>query len=302
MAYRTAPGLRAQAPSPIALPGDPVSAGPGALAQHDGATRQAPASRSDAGRDPGRAGPPASPARPDRPGESPPFDLRAWAERFVHETLARLPGVTEADLAALRVQAATLGDEPQGERADPSAVRLLRDRRALEQAAAELARAPAVAADVEATGDDPRGGEVVGLGLATASGRYYVPVGHRSPQTGRPCPDQVTPADAAQALGLAGLPLVAHNAKNMLHRLRDHAGVTPRFTWDTSIAARLLRGDLSAGLGEVVRRELGVNDWDLSREERAQIASLPVDRVAAACCGGCALTLRLMEKQHQCLS
>ena len=56
-------------------------------------------------------------------------------------------------------------------------------------------------------------GEIVGVGLATRAGNYYLPVGHRFEESGRLRPDQLPLDVVVRELRLADLPLIAHNAK-----------------------------------------------------------------------------------------
>jgi DNA polymerase-1 len=224
-----------------------------------------------------------------------------WAGQLV-AALEQLPSaLSEADLAVLRAQLAGLAEAPAPAATDAGLPIIVRGRRELAQLAERLAAAPAVAIDLETVGLDPRGGEVVGVGLAAAAAAYYVPTAHRFADTKDLLPDQLPPAEVAGALRLDRLPLVAHNAKFELKWLRRHASVEPRFIWDTMVAARLLRSDLPAQLKEVAVRELDVADWALPPKELARIQFLPVERVAVYCAKDARYALELYERQKKCL-
>lgn len=226
------------------------------------------------------------------------------AAEWAAQLLARLAGqanFSPDDLAVLQTQAAALTRPAAAACAtDPTVPQVLRRREELPALADRLAAATAVAIDLETSSLDPRQGEFVGIGLAVPDGAYYLPTGHRLAATDTLLADQLMPAEVASALGLEGRPLVAHNAKFEFKWLRAHAGFTPRFVWDTLLAARLLRADLPAGLKEVAVRELDVPDWGLAKQEMSKIAYLPVDRVARYCAKDVWYTLELMRRQTEC--
>jgi DNA polymerase I-like protein with 3'-5' exonuclease and polymerase domains len=226
----------------------------------------------------------------------------AWAAALVARLAAEPAGLADGDLDVLRAQAEALARVavPAGP-ADPAAPEVVRTPERLRQVAALLAGAPAVAIDLETSGLDPRAGEIVGVGLAAGEGVYYVPCAHRFEDTKALLPDQMPFAAVAEELNLGRLPLVAHNAKFELRWLRQHAGMGPRFVWDTLLAARLLHSDRPADLKEVATRELDVPGWGLPPAELRRIQLLPIDRVARYCARDACYTLQLMKRQKACL-
>jgi DNA polymerase-1 len=160
---------------------------------------------------------------------------------------------------------------------------------------------PVVALDIETSSLDPAAGEIVGVGLAVPQHSFYIPIAHRLEATRELRPDQLPLCTVAAVVGFDAKPFVAHNAKFELKWLRHHLAVTPRFVWDTMLAAQLLRSDRPAGLKQVATRQLDVPDWGLAREELAQIQFLPVERAAWYCGHDAAYTLRLFEVQQACL-
>jgi DNA polymerase-1 len=227
-----------------------------------------------------------------------------WAEALVAEMgqLQRpLPG---DELAVLRAQVADLRcaeAERDPAAPDPTLPTLVRDTASLERLAEAVREEPIVAVDLETSSLDHRAGEIVGVGFAVPSGTFYMPTAHRVRETRRLQPDQLPLRRLADIVDLEHAPLVAHNAKFELKWIRHHLRVTPRFVWDTYIAARLLRSDKPAGLKELATRELDVPEWGLNSREMGEIQFLPVDRVARYCAKDCYYTLQLYHLQQACL-
>ena len=231
-----------------------------------------------------------------------PFDLASWAARLIDE----LPDDTPAEeLALLKSQVSALSAAaPAADLLppDPTAPKIVRDRKALKQVAGIVQDAAEVAFDLETSSLDPDSGEIVGVGLATGAGNYYLPVSHRFEDSGLLRPDQLPLDVVVRELRLADLPLIAHNAKFEFKWLRRHAGVDCTFAWDTMIAARLLRSDQSAELKDVAARELDVPDWGMTKAEIERVQFLPIERVARYCAKDCYYTLELYRRQRSCLA
>jgi DNA polymerase I-like protein with 3'-5' exonuclease and polymerase domains len=213
--------------------------------------------------------------------------------------------LSDDEMATCSAQVETIGCPPAKAVAlapDPTAPRVVRDRKTLEEIAGLVGAAAEVAIDLETSGLDSRLGEIVGIGLAIGDDlNFYVPVAHRAPETKLLRPDQLSLHAVVQALHFDRLPLIAHNAKFELRRLCFHAGVTCHFVWDTMIAARLLASHLPADLKVVAARELDVPDWSLSKADMARMQFLPVDQVARYCAKDCRYTLDLYRRQKACL-
>ena len=185
---------------------------------------------------------------------------------------------------------------------DPKKPLIVRDHDTLEKAASSILANADVAIDLETSSLNPRRGEIVGLGIAVAGRTFYFPTGHRSQSDQRLLPDQLPLSDVVTALKLVERPLIAHNGKFELRWLRRHAGIDCHFTWDTMIAAALLRSDQPANLKAVAARELDVLDWSLPAKEMPHLQFLPIDRVAAYCAADCFYTLELYGRQRRCLT
>jgi DNA polymerase I-like protein with 3'-5' exonuclease and polymerase domains len=237
---------------------------------------------------------------PDRKEEF--ADTRTWAASLVAR-LSQGPDAPPADdLAVLNAQlvafstAMTPPPPP-----DPTVPVVVRDQHGVEELGRALATEAIVALDLETSALDPAAGEIVGIGVAANDATFYIPIAHRLQETGALLPDQLSLGAVVEALGLVGRIFVAHNAKFELRWLRHHTGITPKFAWDTMLAARLLRSDLSADLEEVALRELDVPAWGLSKQEIGRIQLLPIDRVARYCAKDVRYALQLMRRQQQCL-
>jgi DNA polymerase I-like protein with 3'-5' exonuclease and polymerase domains len=237
------------------------------------------------------------------PTPQPKFNsTQAWAGHLVEMLSRGAEGLPEEDLAVLKSQLSALTAAPAvTPPADDKPTAVVRRRQDLERLAQALRAGPVVAVDLATSRRDPRAGEVVGVGLAVDGEAYYVPTGHRLEGTWELLPDQTSPADLAQVLGLDRLPLLAHDAKRALKWLRRCAGVAPSFIWDTMLAACLLHSDLPAGLVVTACRELDVPDWGLSARELARVQYMPIDRAAAHCAKDARYTLELYKRQKACL-
>jgi len=225
-----------------------------------------------------------------------------WAANLVHH-LHEHGTISADELRELRGQAEALtaqADVAATLPRDPTLPTIVREQAAMNVLADALAVAPAVAIDIETTSLDHRDGEIVGVGFATAGGTYYVPVGHRSPETDQLWPNQLDVRELAEAVRLSTLPLIAHNAKFEFKWLRWHTGLTPQFLSDTMLAARLLRSDQPADLKRLAERELDAPDWGLPADELTNIQHLSVDQAGRYCAKDCYYTLQLFERQQQC--
>jgi DNA polymerase-1 len=230
------------------------------------------------------------------------FDLSSWARQLIGE----LPEDTPADeLALLDSQFRSLAAQVPVAKTlapDPTAPQIIRDRKVLKQIAGLIEDTVEVVIDLETSALDPGTGEIVGVGLATAAGNYYLPVTHRFPESGLLRPDQLPLDVILRELPLARLPLIAHHAKFEFRWLRRHAGVACTFVWDTMLAARLLRSDQSAELKDVAARELDVPDWGMTKADIGRVQILPIERVARYCAKDCRYTLELYWRQRACLA
>ena len=95
-----------------------------------------------------------------------------WAAELV-QRLQDQESITMDELRELRDQAAALTGQPSVAATlprDPTLPTIVREQAAMNVLADALARAPAVAIDIETTSLDHRDGEIVGVGFATAGG------------------------------------------------------------------------------------------------------------------------------------
>ena len=106
-------------------------------------------------------------------------------------------------------------------------------------------------------------------------------------------PNQLPLTDVLTALQLRTKTLIAHDAKFELKWLRRHGNVDCDFHWDTMIAARLLRSDLSGDLEKVVVRELDVPEWALPPADLKRLLFLPIETIAARCAKDCRYTFEI---------
>jgi hypothetical protein len=239
----------------------------------------------------------------DRPGGGVAHipNLATWSRQLVSKVADELCDDDRAQLDAQIRSLARVEPLAASMPADPTMPRMVRNMKGLKEAAKVLAGADAVAIDIETSDLDPAAGEVVGVGLAAASGTYYLPLAHRFEENGQLRPDQLALGVVATTLKLERLPLIAHKGKFELRWLRRHAGVICNFVWDTMLAARLLHSDRKADLKDLARHELDVPDWGLSKADLKKIQYLPIDRVARYCAKDCWYTLQLFWRQRSCL-
>lgn len=233
-----------------------------------------------------------------------PTTTHQWAAQLLAERRTDPRGLRPADIHLLDTQVAALMNQPDtstGTSVDNLGPTIVRTRDKLGEVAQAINSQPVAAIDLETSSLDPASGEIVGIGLAIPAQAFYVPTAHRIEESNTLLPDQLPLLDVAAAIDFREVPFIAHNAKYELKWLQHHLGVTPRFVWDTMLAARLLRSDLPAGLKVVVLRELDVPDWSLTPGELGVIQFLAVDRVARYCGHDAAYTLQLYERQQRCL-
>ena len=146
---------------------------------------------------------------------------------------------------------------------------------ALAELAEKLARAPALAFDVETTSTDAMTAELVGLAVTSQSGEgYYLPLAHRSrprPLTldqigAKPVESQVVNLDWPQVrerlrpiFANQRLAKYAHNGKYDLMVLRRHGLDVANLAFDTMIAEWLIDpGSRNLGLKNLAWTRLGV--------------------------------------------
>ena len=178
---------------------------------------------------------------------------------------------------------------------------IIRTQAALREAAEQICKATNISLDIETSDLDPRRGEIVGVGVAIEGQAFYFPTAHRFEDTGDLRPDQLPVTDVVERLQLERRQVIAHNAKFEMRWLRHHTGVTLAPTWDTMLAARLIRSDLSADLEDLAVRVLDVPKWGFTPAEMQRLQFMSVDQVASYCAKDCRYTLQIFEEQKKCL-
>jgi DNA polymerase I-like protein with 3'-5' exonuclease and polymerase domains len=178
---------------------------------------------------------------------------------------------------------------------------IVRDDETLRNLVDAVGLADDIAIDLETSGLDPRRGEIVGIGIAVPDWTFYVPVAHRFDKTNALRPGQIPLLTVLAEVELREKNLIAHNAKFEFKWLRHHGNLNLKFGWDTMIAAKLLRSDLSADLEKVAIRELDVPAWSLPMTDMKRMQLLSIDTVAAYCAKDCWYTLQLFRRQRECL-
>ena len=224
-----------------------------------------------------------------------------WVEGMIGELSRQLPA---EEMAVLKSQANALNEATPTCKMlapDPTKPTIVRDQDGLADLAAKVAVAAELTVDLETQGLDPHRGQIVGVGLAVGESTFYIPTSHRFETDGALRPGQLPLIDVMAALRLQEKSLIGHNAKYETKWLSYHGGVKCHFTWDTMIAARLLRSDLPADLKDLAVRELDVPDWGLSKAELKRIQLLPIEMVAAYCAKDCWYTTMLYRRQQACL-
>lgn len=202
------------------------------------------------------------------------------------------------DRARLRHQLEGLKNSKPPEIVQPTPLIVVRDQDSLVILAKALLEEKAVAIDFETEGTDPRVGDVVGVGLATASHKYYIPCGHKF-EDERLLPDQIPFARVFSTLSFDHFQLVAHNAKFELSWILEKTKARPTFAWDTMLAAKCLNPDKKADLKTLAKKYCNASDWALEKDELAAIQYLPVQTVAEYCANDCEYTLKLYQRQTQ---
>jgi DNA polymerase I-like protein with 3'-5' exonuclease and polymerase domains len=235
------------------------------------------------------------------PAQPPVTSIADWGQQLLKTMAGNLPA---EDFLLLQGQVDALTQTttaPVAKPSDTTQLTIVNDADSLATLASALAGATVVAVDLETAGLDPRLGEIVGVGLAVPDATFYVPIAHRIQGSGELRPGQLALTDVLDALRLQDKKLIAHNAKFELKLLRHHGKISCQFIWDTMIAARLLRSDLSADLEKVAVRELDVPDWSLSAADMKRMQFLPIETVATYCGKDCRHALELYRRQLTCL-
>lgn len=227
--------------------------------------------------------------------------VAGWGTKLIDE-LANSIGADDVSILRLQLDALTRSPitPPLKQPATTHPI-IVRSRSSLKQVASAVADAAQVVIDLETAGLDPRKGEIVGIGLAPPEATYYIPISHRSAETGKLLVSQLPLTEVLAALRLQEKRLIAHNAKYELKWLQHHGKFTCQFVWDTMLAARLLRSDLPADLEKVAVRELDVPDWSLPPDDLKRIQFLPIQTVATYCGKDCRYTLEIYRRQLKCL-
>ena len=143
--------------------------------------------------------------------------------------------------------------------------------------------------DIETSSLEPREGFIVGIGLGVASLIAYIPIGHTLPEDNTLLPDQLSLFEVVNTLDLKSKKFIAHNAKFEFVWFKFHAGIDLQFGWDTFLASKLLKPDMTKDLEpedleSVAIPELDAAPWSLSPESMIAFQSVDLN-VASNYCG-----------------
>jgi len=172
----------------------------------------------------------------------------------------------------------------------------------LQQLAAALSKAHAIAFDTETTSTDPMKARLVGISLAVKEGQgWYIPVGHAGA-------DQLPPEQAIAALRPAleneRIAKVGHNAKYDMAVLARHGIVVRGLNFDTMIAEFLIDpGSRTLGLKGLAWSRLGVEMTQIEEligkgKKQITMDQVPVAQAAPYAAADADIALRLRAKQE----
>jgi len=218
------------------------------------------------------------------------YDRARVAELFRELEFVRLLSMLPQGVGPETVPAEV--KKPQGE------YRVINTLPALEELAARLDGAETLAVDVETTGKEERGAELVGMSLSWRPGEAcYIPLGHRLLGQPEQLPLPLVAGKLRPALEAPGLPKVAHNGKYDMTVLGKYGvGVKP-LAFDTMVAAWLL-GERAINLKALAFSRLGVEMTPISAligsgAKQISMAQVPIEQVAPYACADADLTLQL---------
>jgi DNA polymerase-1 len=200
-----------------------------------------------------------------------------FAELEFHSLIPQIPAVT----APVGVETVTAVEAPPA----PEGVTVVDDVRLLPDVMAALRVAGPVAITVLSAEGDRRAADLVGLGLVTGNGAWYLPFGHRQPaELGAPEPRNLPPLRGAELESLRVLlvdpavPKLGHEIKADWLTLRRAGAELAGVVNDTLLGAFLLDpGRRSYALETIARERLGT-----TVPSRAEI--LGTGRTARAAC------------------
>ncbi len=231
--------------------------------------------------------------------------LQVFWELDFRSLIGRLPapdgnvvmGQNGAQLALFAMEG-----EPAVVRA-PGEYEVIRSEEELAALATHLAKAPALAIDVETTDIDAMRARLVGIALSGATGKgYYVPVGHEPGVEDGPQLSIEAALDILRPLLLdERLLKVAHNAKYDLTVLAEHGAEVRGLAWDTMLAAWLVNpSSRNLGLKGLAWEKLDLEMTPIEAligkgKGKVTMAQVPVQRVAPYASADVDVTLRLRD-------
>ena len=182
--------------------------------------------------------------------------------------------------------------KPQGE------YRVVNTVPALEEMAARMQGAEILAVDIEATGKEESGAELVGMSFSWRPGEaYYIPVGHRLLGQLEQLPIPVVAGKLRQTLTAAALPKVGHNGKYDMTVLAKYGIEVRPLAFDTMVAAWLL-GERAINLKALAFSRLGVEMTPITAligtgARQISMSHVPIEQAAPYACADADLTLQL---------
>lgn len=185
----------------------------------------------------------------------------------------------------------------------PTRTVIVRDEAALNEMAARLETAQAIALDTETTSTDPMRAELVGLSLAVEAGTgYYIPLGHKL-EGERQLPLALVMERLRPAMTNPAIPKYGHNVKYDAIVLARHGLEVSPLRFDTMIGEWLVHPGTQQGklgLKSLAFFRLGVEMTEIEEllgVGRKQITMdfVPIERVAPYAAADADITLRLVE-------
>lgn len=176
--------------------------------------------------------------------------------------------------------------------------RVINTEEAWEELKSKLSSASSLVIDVEATGKEEMGAELVGIALCLKPGEaYYIPLGHRTWE--RQLPLKKVIEDLLPFLENPSLPKIAHNGKYDMTVLYQYGVEIKPLSFDTMIAAHLL-GEKSLSLKSLAFSQLGIEMTPITSligtgAKQISIAQVPISQVAEYACADADITFQLKE-------
>ncbi len=229
-------------------------------------------------------------------GEEQPHGAEQATEGAQLPLFENLPTALEAPRETKSRAASVLPTAP------PTHTVVVRDEVTLNEVAARLEAAPAIAFDTETTSTDPMRAELVGLSLAVEPGTgYYIPLGHKV-DSGQQLPLALVVERLSPAMTNPAIPKYGHNVKYDAIVLARHGLQVSPLRFDTMIGEWLVHPGTQQGklgLKALAFFRLGVEMTeieDLLGVGRKQITMdlVPVERVAPYAAADADMTLRLV--------